>query len=216
VDSALQSLYGDGHVNATRTRECVAMPGVRDQRVYTPDYICERLIKVWDIEYDAAAGPDSLVPARRSTETRGLIDPWPLQTYCNPPYGESLFDPETQMEHYLRELAIREEHKANCKRTGKKTAIKWPAGFRPLKKAGLKNWFAMHMKATEAIVLVPVRTHRKWFREWWLSCNAVVALDPVTFTGMKQAAPFPCCLGYRGAHEERFAASFCDIGSRLR
>jgi hypothetical protein len=169
------------------------MPGVRDQVVYTPQSVVDGLLKFWPggVAYDAAGADGSLVAATKTTEHRGLIDPWPDRTYCNPPYGASLFDPANEFETAAAEVRIRNAAKA----AGKKS-VKWPKGM-PIKKAGLKDWlsFQLDMSEGESIMLVPNRTHRKWLRAWRREVHALVELDPLTFRGHKQAFPAPLVLG---------------------
>lgn len=186
---ALNSLYGQGHLDATRTRECVAMPGKREQTVFTPQVIVDVLLKLWgSIEYDCCHGepgvvltatgreakkakrlpPDqamqvalgfavqveSIVPARRRTSTRGLIDPWPRHSYANPPYGT------------------------------------------------LAEWLDWSLKQFEPhVMLVPVRPHRKWWRKWARE-RQIIYLNPLTFLGYDGSFPAPLCLASNRASAE--------------
>lgn len=223
--NALQPLYGDGHLNATRTRECVAMPGVRDQRVLTPQCVVDGLLALWadGVAYDAAGAPESLIGAARQTETRGLVDPWPDRTYCNPPYGECLFDPETQRPDYLIELELRRQRKAvtDARKKAKKVGEKPPAtpmpalppGL-PLKKAGLIDWLDQQLRFSEgeSVMLVPNRTHRRWLRMWRAEVDGLVELDPLAFLGAKSAAPFPLVFGYVGPRVDAFHKAFAHLG----
>jgi hypothetical protein len=232
--NALHSLYGEGHLNATRTRECVAMPGTRDQRICSPPLIIERVLRLWTsgIKYDPCGCEGSIVGAERSTSTRGLIDPWPEFTYFNPPYGASLYDPEKEMELLMLEEAIRAERKAVQKMNkgrpkDKRVPLpKFPAGL-PLQKAGLDDWLTMHLYSAnlqipraEIIGLVPNRTNRRWLRHWRSACDALVELDPLTFLVHNgetwemapSAFPAPLVLGYTGPRGALFCAAFADIG----
>ena len=207
-------------------RGCVACPGVRDQVVLTPLVIVERLRRLWPegIAYDAASAPgthtrkgvwiDSVVNADAFSRTRGLLDPWPHRTYCNPPYGTSLFDPENQMEDYLRELAIRavvKEENDRRKKEGIKTKAtpKFPEGL-PIPKAGLAHWLLHQLEQSEgeSVMLVPNRTHRDWFRAWRHEINGLFELNPLQFLGYPSAYPAPLVLGYRGDDTERFWWAF--------
>lgn len=220
--NALHSLYGEGHVNATRLRECVAMPGTRNQVVLTPQGVVDGLMALWPegVAYDAAGTDDqgSLVNAAQTTQTRGLLDPWPHRTYCNPPYGKSLFDPETQMEALLEEERIRKEHKE----AGKKS-IKWPEGL-PVKKAGLWNWLEKQLEQYtksvhhESVLLVPNRTNRKWLRDWRNTIPGAVELDPLCFVGHKQSFPAPLVLGFAGPlwRVDDFYEAFAHLGDPVR
>ncbi len=206
--NALNSLYGEGHaqatLNKTRTRECVAMPGVRNQVILTPQCIVDGLLKFWPegILYDPASDESEHIPCEDGTGTGGLIDPWPHRTYCNPPYGTSLFDPLNQMEDYLKECQIRDEYRdINKERKEKKLkalSIPWPEGLPIKPKAGLKDWLQMQLTKSEgeSIMLVPNRTHRKWLRDWRREVAALVELDPLTFHGFPQSFPAPLVLGF--------------------
>ncbi len=211
-DNALVSLYGDGHIRAKQVRECVAMPGVRNQVIRTPAHAVACLHRFWPggPAYDPCHAEGSLVGAAESTSTRGLLDVWPEKTYCNPPFGTSLRDPANELEAYLEELRIREEHKAS----GSKAPIKWPAGL-PVPKAGLKDWLEMHLDSWESILLCPNRSHRKWLRKWLRSCSCVIGLDPLAFEGEKSAAPFPLVLGYMGDRVVDFVACFAPLGDPI-
>lgn len=192
MPDALISLYGDGHANATRTRECVAMPGVRNQVVLTPACAVDGLNVFWPqgVGYDPCHAPESLIKAEKWTRTRGLLDPFLPRTFCNPPYGTSLLDPENELWPWLIELHIREMAKQA------KTKAKFPPGL-PLKKCNLSHWFERQLlnPQGESIMLVPNRTHRKWFRSWKKQMHGLMELDPLKFHDQKQAAPFPMVLG---------------------
>lgn len=92
--NALSSLYGQGHVDATRTRECVAMPGKREQEVLTPPSVIEAVQSLWPgtgIELDPCSNAGRHVPAAEHyvwPEQDGLTLPWRDCTYVNPPYGD--------------------------------------------------------------------------------------------------------------------------------
>ena len=84
----LASLYGKGHVDATRTRECVAMPGLRKQEILTPATILDPVVALWgEIELDPCADLAKHVQAKRHLHSEGLATPWADGTFVNPPYG---------------------------------------------------------------------------------------------------------------------------------
>lgn len=89
-ENALHSLYGEGHVNATRTRECVAMPGKREQSILSPQCIADGLERMWGpkgVSMDPCSSTNQLISAAYIPRN-GLDVKWPARTYCNPPYGE--------------------------------------------------------------------------------------------------------------------------------
>lgn len=193
----MHSLYGSGHVRAKQVRESLCMPGERNQVVLTPESIIEGLLKFWPegVAYDPCWGPGSIVPAERRTDRRGLLDPWPHRTYCNPPYGKSLRDPKKVEWQYIAEQVLRQRAEEEKRRTGKKPRIRWSKGL-PVKKAGLRDWLSMQdVAAGESIMLVPNRTNRKWYRQWRNTRDAVVELDPLAFLGQDADAPFTLALG---------------------
>lgn len=188
---AAKSLYGKGHLDATRTRECVAMPGKREQSVYTPLYILDRVRIVWPegIQLDpcssnepAAEGywykegskkkwqpgvpePNSLVRAAQvyTVEDDGLAQPWVDRTFWNPPY------------------------------------------------ATLKDWIAKDRdEDVESIGLVPARTHRKWLD--LRAFDRVCFCDPVKFYGHRAAFPQPVLLLGLHVDKDAFDEAFSDIG----
>lgn len=192
--SALGSLYGDGHAAAVRAKECVAMPGRRNQVVCTPPAIVEGLRRLWPegVALDPCHGEGSIVGAARTTSTRGLLQPWPHRTYANPPYGASLRDPERDGEAW----AAWQAEVAASKARGEKPPAKPPS----LKGAevGLDAWLRHQLTHSEgeSVLLVPNRTHRKWLRAWRREVDGLVELDPLAFLGHVQAFPAPLVLGF--------------------
>lgn len=228
---ALKSLYGAGHAaasdtdpdnetNAKRARECVAMPGVRNQIVYTPERILAPLRLFWPdgIAYDPCHGPDSIVGAAQHTTTRGLLDPWPHRTYCNPPFGRSLLDPAQHGDAFAEEQRIRKQIRKAHKRAPRKS--EWPTGL-PLAskhKVNLSAWCHHHILegSGERVMLVPNRTNRKWLREWRHACDMLVDLAPFKFGGQTDPVPFAMVIGLVGARSHRameFAKCFEHLGT---
>lgn len=62
----------------------------------------------------------------------------------------------------------------------------------------LKAAFAHGMQFDEQVWLVPVRTHRKWWRAARDACNLVVWMDPIKFVGYADQFPAAVALFYRG------------------
>lgn len=214
ADDALKSLYGAGHAAAsraelakTRTRECVAMPGARNQTVLTPQTVIDGLLALWPegIAFDAAHGPESIVPAAEKTSTRGLLDSWPHRTYANPPYGACLRNP-------ARDGAAAHEHEVSkaAEKAAAKAEKRKPRSIRrpdSIEVAGLGDWLEHQLERSEgeSVVLAPVRTHRKWFRAWLRRLGAAVFLDPLKFEGYAQAFPAPLVLGFYIGPQARIA-----------
>lgn len=235
MTNALKSLYGAGHVaasendhtaevNKRRARDCVAMPGVRNQVVYTPECILAPLRAFWPdgIAYDPCHGPDSIVGAQRATSTRGLLDPWPHRTYANPPFGTSLRDPAVDGAAFAEEQRIRKSVREAYNRAPKKS--EWPAGL-PLKKdrqkVNLEAWCRHHIEQGEGerVMLVPNRSNREWLDEWRHCCTMLVDFRPFKFGGQRDAVPFPMVIGLVGATDARameFAKLYKHLGTPTR
>lgn len=62
----------------------------------------------------------------------------------------------------------------------------------------LKPWLVKYRNAWEVLFLVPVRTHRRWFRKAMDESTHIIYLDPLKFEGYKTTFPAPLCLMYRG------------------
>lgn len=93
--AAVKSLYGEGHANATRTRECVAMPGLREQEILTPPSILSAVREVWPegIALDPCCptwcNPTGAAKVYTGGEADdGLREPWVERTFANVPFGE--------------------------------------------------------------------------------------------------------------------------------
>jgi hypothetical protein len=81
----------------------------------------------------------------------------------------------------------------------------------------LKDWLAKALDeyvsgTREMMLLVPVRTHRKWFRAACLLADDTCWLDPVTFEGYPTSFPAPLCMLYYGERKDRFREVFNALG----
>lgn len=65
----------------------------------------------------------------------------------------------------------------------------------------LETWLSRYTRSWEAIMLVPVRTHRRWFRAAMRASSQVVWLDPLRFVGFEAAFPTGLCFLYRGSRD---------------
>lgn len=77
----------------------------------------------------------------------------------------------------------------------------------------LQPWILQFCESIECVLLVPVRTHRKWWRDL-LRCGADICwLDPLRFVGYEQSFPAPLALCYRGVRD--FEAAVDGLGEVL-
>ena len=80
----------------------------------------------------------------------------------------------------------------------------------------LRRWLEHGCDFDEVIWLVPMRTHRQWFWEWWTyHLDVHLGLLPLTFEGFDQAYPAPLMLGYKGARRNDFYLAFHQLGHLL-
>jgi hypothetical protein len=77
----------------------------------------------------------------------------------------------------------------------------------------LQPWLDRFRASSEVVALIPVRTHRKWYRATLEDCDAVAFLNPIKFAGYAQTFPAPMSALYRGLHAFRFKRAFGDLGS---
>lgn len=188
--SALKSLYGEGHAEATRTRESAAMPGYREQSVFTPTPIIGALVQLWgEIAHDPCHGPPGIVltaPGRAFARSCGGLT--------------ALLDGGLWTHDSLvaAGLAV---HVESCVPAHTRTSTQgliapWPdATYWNPPYGALRQWLEYsETQPVDWIALVPVRTHRPWWRAWALSRRSVVYLNPVRFLGYEQSFPAPLAL----------------------
>lgn len=168
MPNALQSL-ADG----SRT-------GKREQRVYTPQCIVDLLLALWPegIACDPCSGPESLVPAQVRVE--------PPFNGCRYATRIRVDDPSTKRGYRYDPIGP-----LVLKSWPRRTYINPPFG-------DLVPWIRQFLDddTREALLLVPVRTHRKWWRP--LLRRHVLWLDPLEFVGYEAGFPVPLALVYRG------------------
>lgn len=78
-------------------------------------------------------------------------------------------------------------------------SLEWPARTfinPPYRK--LKPWLEKYLTCSEIFALVPVRTHRAWFRRALDTSRWYVWLDPLKFEGHANTYPQPLVLLYNG------------------
>jgi hypothetical protein len=78
----------------------------------------------------------------------------------------------------------------------------------------LKRWLAYGLtQPMEQLWLVPVRTHRPWFRHFLAQSTLICWLDSgLTFLGYNQPFPAPLALVYRGYRKDKFISSTSLLG----
>jgi hypothetical protein len=194
-DDALKSMYGAGHVDATRTRECVAMPGKREQTIFTPANILDVVRQHCPggrIAFDPCHGEPQMSAkltasgrrAKRAGQITGKEDPETLVSFRHAEWHrfESLVD------------AVRRTSTEGLTMTW----CDWSFVNPPY--GTLREWLEKSMASDAAhFMLVPTRPHRVWWREWArrTPSGGMIYLNPVRFHGQDQAAPFPLVLAGR-------------------
>ena len=166
--------------------------------------------KVTQFRQDAmvglATGNREGKPAERKQE---VLTPQCIIDVCNKLWGRIEFDPCPHPDARTGAVSEAPNNLSGMRVTwSNKTYINPPY-------KDLKDWLEYGQKQVgEQIWLVPVRTHRKWWRHWrdsWL--DAHVELDPLKFVGYKQVFPAPLLLGYRGTNALDFMAITKSLGS---
>ncbi len=152
----------------------------RRQQVYTPQEIVEFLLELWGIIYcDPCSGPDSIVPAH--------------------------------VEYYVPQDDEGEFRALQGELDGLHEANPWfDFTFVNPPFSKLKEWMLRALRESgryghEIVLLVPSRSHRKWWRRVANAADAVGELNPLPFRGEKSAAPFPLALIYFGNRPKQFA-----------
>lgn len=169
----------------------------RVQRIYTPQSVVDALLRLWPegIVLDPCSGPESIVPA--------LV---------------SIMPPANGCKHDKRTRAVL--RKAN-KRAGiveiseplsQPGWLHWPERtYVNPEFDQLKHWIRQFLESWEAVLLTPVRPHRKWWRPL-LRASYVCYLDPLSFAGFTNTFPAPLALCYRGARLAQWREATISIG----
>lgn len=201
---ALRAFYGasDRHkstmlasasANVETVKALIGSPdSERPQEVYTPQAIRDFLVGMWgSIRLDPCSGPGSILNTERAYQGyqvdtgRVKKSGQPILTWA----GEGLTSPWTDCTY-----------------------------FNPPYDS-LEDWLAKAVEEAangyEIVGLVPVRSHRKWWRSAVLgNADAVGWLGPVTFIGYDQSFPAPLALVYWGyqAHMFKFMLESAGLG----
>lgn len=76
----------------------------------------------------------------------------------------------------------------------------------------LKAFFAHGMRFEEQAWLIPVRSHRSWWRDARAACDVVAWLSPIAFVGFDQSFPAALAMFYRGRRRFDFHDLFSPLG----
>ena len=79
----------------------------------------------------------------------------------------------------------------------------------------IKPWLDKFVESYEVVGLVPVRTHRKWWRYAAWHASEICYLDPLKFHGYEQTFPAPLCAMYNGGRSTSFRQAFAPLGGFL-
>lgn len=176
---ALRSLYGaSDRLKANTAKAHIGSGSDRPQVVYTPQVVVDALATLWPegIQLDPCSGPDSIVPARIQ---------W---------FGEQV--PTGRFKRTGEPI---------LKWTGPGLSGEWPERtYINPPYCDLQDWLAVAVDkgilsaGGELAFLIPLRTSRRWFREYLGHTTRVCLLDPLVFEGYEQSFPAPLVLAYHG------------------
>lgn len=159
------------------------------QTIYTPQCVIDAVLEVWPegIACDPCAGPESLVPAFMRVFESGRVRTATLLDTAPDMDGGGL-DPD----------------------------FFWPnRTFVNPPYCDLKTWLPKCAATDECIALVPVRTHRTWWRDAVLQAPVVCLLNPLKFVGYPSTFPQPLAAMYFGHRTTTFRRAFAPLGDCL-
>lgn len=169
----LRAFYGargtEERATASTVRVLVGQ-GERPQEICTPFEILDPLRDAWgSIELDPCGHDDSFVDARETWIGEPIVIERPNKSPIVRWGGPGLQRP-------WRDRTF------------------WNPPYRDL-----RAWFAhAREQQCEWINLIPVRTHRRWWRALAREVDGILWLDPLKFLGYVQAFPAPLAMMYRG------------------
>lgn len=127
-------------------------------------------------------------PAERLQE---VLTPQSIIDVCNKVWGQIMLDPCWCAGAITHPFSVNMGDGLKCQWLPK-TYVNPPY-------KNLKDWLKYgQTQPREQIWLVPVRTHRKWWRKWRDELDAYVELNPLKFVGYDAYFPAPLLLGYVG------------------
>ncbi len=148
----------------------------REQEIYTPHIIVDILNEIWPegIALDPCSGPESIVGAK--VKWQGTKMPSP--TVANP--DRTVWTGFGLVQPWLERTYVNPPFK------------------------DLKAWMKYAEQGKkETALLVPVRTSRKWWRQYAQGYH-IAWLNPITFLGYAGTYPVPLVLLYKGDRLESF------------
>lgn len=193
----LRAFYGASDrltTNENTVKTLIGSPDTdRPQEIYTPPAIRDFLVQLWGaIRLDPCSGPESILRAERTYQGR-LVPTGRVKKNGQPVTeweGEGLIRPWMDCTYFNPPYADLDE---------------WLA--KAVAEAALGHDIAG---------LIPVRTHRTWWRHAVLvTADAVGWCNPVSFVGYDSSFPAPLAMPYWGSQPHEFAALFdmCGLGS---
>lgn len=185
MSNALQSLH-DG-----------SLTGQREQTVLTPDLILDPLRRIWGaIAFDPCAGPAG-----------------PVWVPCSLCKGTGLRKGRPCVTGSWQTSSVNAMHTVREPDDGLR--YEWiDRSFCNPPYADLECWLEPQTIGRTAW-LVPVRPHRRWWRAWARTLDALIYLNPFAFKGHAQTFPAPLCLGYLGADAPLIVHAFRELGDPI-
>ncbi len=195
-------------MNALQSLHNGSLTGKREQTVLSPAKILKPLRSVWDrIQLDPCAAP--VGPVWVPCTVKGCKNEPPGRTACRHCHGAG---------GVLAYDQVRAQIPIRKSEGGDGLAAPWcdRTYYNPPYDV-LKPWLAVDRipNGARAAGLVPVRSHRTWWREWARRQDVVIYLNPFRFEGHSSTYPAPMCLGYKGHDHKEIVEAFAGLGGVL-
>jgi hypothetical protein len=201
---ALKGLYNSPHLNKVRA---LTGTGVRPQEIYTPQLIINAVLKVWPhIALDPCTGPGTIIEAQNTCYVKPKHVPVMKK-------GEAVLDLGGQPK-------VRTVFRADDGETDGLTARWQDYTYVNPPFAHLKQWMLKCRHegddGLEVMLLCPVRSNRKWWRDVEDTSTETCFLDPFAFHGFKSTFPQSMCVMYWGQLQSLFRLAFERLGDCRR
>ena len=161
----------------------------KKQTIYTPQCVIDAVLEVWPegIACDPCAGPHDVESWADETRVPAQIRAYADGDVTDGVEGWSV--------------------------TGGGLGFDWPTHtFVNPPYGDLKTWLPKCVATDECMALVPVRTHRTWWRDAALQANGICWMNPLKFVGYKSTFPAPLALMYWGHRVEAFSTALAHLG----